>query len=77
MTAKNDQEKYDWSACDARVQALGFRSFNAWCLAHGFNRKTGQALRKGNITWGFGPKVTAILAQAMVDGLATLKVNQS
>lgn len=73
MTIKNAQEKYDWSPCDERVRALGFRSFNAWCLAHSFNRKTGQALRKGNITWGFGPRVTAILAQAMVDGLVLRK----
>jgi hypothetical protein len=72
MAAKNNQKKYDWSGCSERLQALGYRSFNAWCRQYGFNRKTGQALRKGNITWGIGPKVSAILAQAIVDGLVVI-----
>lgn len=64
------QEKtYDWSRSNERVRELGFNSFRAWCFAHEFNDKTAMALRAGRITWGFGPKVTAILEQALRDGL--------
>ncbi len=64
------QEKiYDWSRSDERVRELGFHSFRAWCLHHEFSDKTAMALRSNRITWGFGPKVTAILTQALQDGL--------
>lgn len=72
MSEENIQRKYDWSGCNERLQVLGFVSFAAWCRKYEFNRKTGQALRQGNIVWGWGPKVKAILAQAIVDGLVKI-----
>lgn len=72
MNSQNTQALYDWSACDARVKELGYRSFRAWCVQHGFSPKTGQALRRGEVLWRLGPKMQAVVDQAVKDGLATI-----
>lgn len=66
---KDAQEKIlDWSQFDARLFSQGM-SIYAWAARHGFSRKTVYALRKGQITWGYGPKVLAIINQALKEGL--------
>ncbi|WP_305043876.1 hypothetical protein [Geoalkalibacter sp.] len=66
---KDAQEKnLDWGAFDERLARRGL-SIWAWAEQHGFKRKTVYALRKGQITWGYGPKVMAIVHQALKEGL--------
>jgi len=72
MTATQQEKTYDWSESDARVRELGFKNFKAWALEHGFSHKTAYLLRQGRIAWGFGPKVRAIVDQALKDGVVRI-----
>lgn len=46
-----------------------FVSMAGWCRYHGFSRKTVWALVNGSYVGGAGPKIAAIIRQALAEGL--------
>ena len=67
MQVKPDQ--YNWSEFISRMKAAGYGSLAAWCRRHGVAYKTVWALIHGSYNDGIGPKIQAIIDQAMQEGL--------
>lgn len=67
MQVKPDQ--YDWSEFVARMKQAGCTTLADWCRDHDFAYKTVWALIHGTYVDGAGPKIRAIIAQALKEGL--------
>lgn len=65
--------EYYWGEFHARLKDperdTVFLSCAAWCRYYGFSRKTVCALINGTYVSGAGPKIAAIIRQALADGL--------
>lgn len=66
---------YDWSRMSDRLRSKGVPSVYRWCrdnhYADGgeYSYKTVMALIRGEYVSGAGPKIRAIITQALKDGL--------
>lgn len=60
---------YDWSEFIARMRAAGCGTLAEWCRNHDFAYKTVWALIYGTYVDGAGPKIKAIIAQALKEEL--------
>jgi hypothetical protein len=65
-------DSYYWGEFIRRMKLAGFDTLTSWVQAHedqGFAYKTVHALINGDYHGGAGPKIRAIIAQALKEGL--------